>query len=143
MEQLKMELSKKCDFSFLQSQEIEKLRLHVKDTAILLAEKDSLVKKVKEMEHLSKEAENYRLTLDELKKALREKDELQKQNLEQKCILGDQEDEIKRLLILIQQMSSTHNDQQNRMTTVLEELQTEVVEKDNTISKYEEQLHFV
>ncbi|XP_014601989.1 PREDICTED: putative leucine-rich repeat-containing protein DDB_G0290503 [Polistes canadensis] len=112
MEQLKMELTKKCDFSFLQSQEIEKLRLHVKDTAILLAEKDSLVKKVKEMEHLSKEAENYRLTLDELKTALCEKDEIQKQNLEQKCILNDQEDEIKRLLILIQQMSSTHNDQQ-------------------------------
>ncbi|XP_015177900.1 PREDICTED: putative leucine-rich repeat-containing protein DDB_G0290503 [Polistes dominula] len=113
MEQLKMELSQKCDLSFLQSQEIEKLRLHIKDTTILLAEKDSLMKKVKEMEHLSKEAENYRLARDELKEALREKDELQKQNLEQKCILGDQEDEIKRLLILIQQMSSTHNDKQN------------------------------
>ncbi|KAI4501399.1 hypothetical protein M0802_003276 [Mischocyttarus mexicanus] len=145
MEQLKMELNKKCDLSFSQSQEIEKLRLHVKDTAILLAERDSLMEKVKEMEHLSKEAENCRLALNELKEALREKDELEKQNLEQKCILGDQEDEIKRLLILIQQMSSTHNDQQVKfffiMTTVLEELQTEVVEKDNTISKYEEQLH--
>lgn len=64
------------------------------------------------MEHLSKEAENCRLALDQLKEAIREKDELQKQNLEQKCILSDQEDEIKRLLILIQQTSSTHNDQQ-------------------------------
>lgn len=64
------------------------------------------------MEYLSKEAENCRLALDQLRQALREKDELQKQNLEQKCILSDQEDEIKRLLILIQQTSSTHNDQE-------------------------------
>ncbi|KAF7389243.1 hypothetical protein HZH66_010380 [Vespula vulgaris] len=141
MERLKMELNKKYDASFLQSQEIEKLRLHVKDTATVLAERDSLMEKVKEMEHLSKEAENCRLALDQLKEAIREKDELQKQNLEQKCILSDQEDEIKRLLILIQQTSSTHNDQQNRMTNILEELQTEIIEKDNTISKYEEQLH--
>ncbi|KAL2723992.1 spindle pole body component 110-like [Vespula squamosa] len=141
IEQLKIELNKKYDVSFLQSQEIEKLRLHVKDTAVVLAERDSLMEKVKEMEHLSKEAENCRLALDQLREAIREKDELQKQNLEQKCILNDQEDEIKRLLILIQQTSSTHNDQQNRMTNILEELQTEIIEKDNTISKYEEQLH--
>ncbi|XP_047359766.1 hyaluronan mediated motility receptor-like isoform X1 [Vespa velutina] len=141
MERLKIELNKKYDVSFLQSQEIEKLRSHVKDTAILLAERDSLMEKLKETEHLSKEAENCRFALDQLREVLREKDELQKQNLEQKCILSDQEDEIKRLLILIQQTSSTHNDQENRMTNILEELQTEIIEKDNTISKYEEQLH--
>lgn len=38
-----MELNKKYDASFLQSQEIEKLRLHVKDTATVLAERDSLM----------------------------------------------------------------------------------------------------
>lgn len=38
-----MELNKKYDVSLSQSQEIEKLRLHVKDTTILLAERDSLM----------------------------------------------------------------------------------------------------
>ncbi|KAK2586976.1 hypothetical protein KPH14_010950 [Odynerus spinipes] len=140
MDQLKMELNKKFEISILQSKEIEKLRSHVKETAALLLERDSLMEKVKEMERLSKEAENCRDALDQLKEALHEKDELQRQNQEQSCILADQEDEMKRLLILFQEMSRTNNDQKHRMTTLLEELQVKIIEKDNIISKYEEQL---
>lgn len=60
---------------------------------------------MKEMEHLSKEAESCGIALEQVKNVWRERDILQKQYHEQSCTLADREDEIKRLLTLIKQMS--------------------------------------
>lgn len=60
---------------------------------------------MKEMEHLSKEAESCGIALEQVKNVWRERDILQKQYCEQSCTLADREDEIKRLLTLIKQMS--------------------------------------
>lgn len=57
------------------------------------------------MEHLSKEAESCGIALEQVKNVWRERDILQKQYHEQSCTLADREDEIKRLLTLIKQMS--------------------------------------
>lgn len=57
------------------------------------------------MEYLSKEAESCGIALEQVKNVWRERDILQKQYHEQSCTLADREDEIKRLLTLIKQMS--------------------------------------
>jgi len=59
------------------------------------------------MEHLSREAESCGIALEQMKNVWRERDMLQKQYHEQSCTLADREDEIKRLLTLIKQMSVT------------------------------------
>jgi len=59
------------------------------------------------MEHLSREAESCGIALEQMKNVWRERDMLQKQYREQSCTLADREDEIKRLLTLIKQMSVT------------------------------------
>lgn len=59
------------------------------------------------MEHLSREAESCGIALEQMKNVRRERDMLQKQYREQSCTLADREDEIKRLLTLIKQMSVT------------------------------------
>ncbi|GAB1868605.1 hypothetical protein CAJAP_09684 [Camponotus japonicus] len=105
VDQLKIELSRKCQVCYFQSQEIQKLRQEVKETELLSVENESLTRKVKEMEHLSKEAESCGIALEQVKNVWRERDILQKQYHEQSCTLADREDEIKRLLTLIKQMS--------------------------------------
>lgn len=57
------------------------------------------------MEYLSKEAESCGIALEQVKNERRERNILQKQYHEQSCTLADREDEIKRLLTLIKQMS--------------------------------------
>lgn len=59
------------------------------------------------MERLSREAESCGIALEQMKNVRRERDMLQKQYREQSCTLVDREDEIKRLLTLIKQMSVT------------------------------------
>lgn len=59
------------------------------------------------MEHLSREAESCGIALEQMKNVWWERDTLQKQYREQSCTLADREDEIKRLLTLIKQMSVT------------------------------------
>ncbi|XP_076627576.1 uncharacterized protein LOC143344888 [Colletes latitarsis] len=125
VEQLKQDLNKKCESYYLQSQEIEKLRPYVKEVTILQLEKDSLLKKLQEM--------------NRLKNVLRENDELKKQNYEQSRILADQEEEIKRLLIVIRETSITH-DEQVKTKSILENLKANIHDKTIKISQYEEQL---
>ncbi|XP_043256117.1 uncharacterized protein PFB0765w-like [Colletes gigas] len=139
VDQLKQDLNKKCESYYLQSQEIEKLRPYVKEVTILRLEKDSLLKKLQEMNRLTEQAENYDLALERLKNVLRENDELKKQNYEQSRILADQEEEIKRLLILIRETSITH-DEQVKTKTILENLKANIHDKTIKISQYEEQL---
>lgn len=59
------------------------------------------------MEHLSREADSCGTALEQMKNVQQERDMLQKQYHEQSCTLADREDEIKRLLTLIKQMSVT------------------------------------
>ncbi|XP_031838726.2 uncharacterized protein LOC116429672 isoform X1 [Nomia melanderi] len=124
--QLKQELSKKYESCYLQSQEIEELKL-------------CATKKLQIMEQLAQKAEKYDLIVDQLKKALYEKDDLAKQNYEQSCILADQEEEIKRLLTLISETSVTYEEQE-KTKRMLESLKTEIDEKTIKISEYKQQL---
>ncbi|XP_077277631.1 uncharacterized protein LOC143905864 [Temnothorax americanus] len=107
VDQFKAELARKCQVCYFQSQEIQKLRTEVKEAELLSMENESLTRKVREMEHLSKEAESCGIALEQMKNVWRERDTLQKQYHEQSCALADREDEIKRLLTLIKQMSVT------------------------------------
>lgn len=59
------------------------------------------------MEDLSREAESCDIALEQVKNVQRERDILQKQYYEQSCMLVDRENEIKRLLTQIEQMSVT------------------------------------
>lgn len=63
------------------------------------------------MQQIAKKAESCNLALEQLKNVLQEQDELKKQNYEQSCMLADQEDEINRLLTLIEQTSVTYEEQ--------------------------------
>ncbi|XP_078052120.1 uncharacterized protein LOC144478242 [Augochlora pura] len=112
--QLKQELSKKCESSYLQSQEIEKLKLYAKEATTLKLEQEMLLKKLQKMELLS--------------------EKLEKQNDEQNCIFADQEKEIKRLLSMISKSSIAYEKQ-------IESLNTEICEKTIEISQYEQQVH--
>ncbi|XP_071644474.1 uncharacterized protein [Temnothorax longispinosus] len=107
VDQLKAELARKCQVCYFQSQEIQKLRTEAKEAELLSMENESLTRKVREMEHLSREAESCGIALEQMKNVWRERDTLQKQYHEQSCALADREDEIKRLLTLIKQMSVT------------------------------------
>ncbi|XP_071575098.1 uncharacterized protein [Temnothorax nylanderi] len=113
VDQLKAELARKCQVCYFQSQEIQKLRTEAKEAELLSVENESLtvrmreIRKVREMEHLSREAESCGIALEQMKNVWRERDTLQKQYHEQSCTLADREDEIKRLLTLIKQMSVT------------------------------------
>lgn len=69
---------------------------------------------MKEIEYLTKEAESYGITLDQLMDIWRERDMLQEKYREQKRTLADQEGEIQELLTLIKQMSVKANTQEVR-----------------------------
>jgi len=73
---------------------------------------------VKKIEYLSKEAESCGFALERVKDVWRERDMLQKQYHEQSCTLADREDEIKRLLTLIKQMSVTADTREVRYLTL-------------------------
>ncbi|XP_012056221.1 PREDICTED: paramyosin-like [Atta cephalotes] len=150
VDQLKAELARKCQVCYFQTQEIQKLRKEVKETELLSMENESLTRKVKEMEHLSREAESCGIALEQMKNVWRERDMLQKQYHEQSCTLADREDEIKRLLTLIKQMSvtadtreisSTNNfHDQVEMNDVVADLKNEIQAKNDKISQCEMQL---
>ncbi|KAG9436472.1 hypothetical protein HZU67_01429 [Apis mellifera carnica] len=136
MEQLKQDLNDKCESCYLYSQEIEKLQLCIKETITLRLEKESLLKKVQDMEELAK---NYNESLEQLKNVLKERDELKKQNYEQHCLLTDQEEKLNQLLKVIKELSIKYNEQMETNDT-LEILKTEIQNKDIKISQYQEQL---
>ncbi|XP_043800180.1 putative leucine-rich repeat-containing protein DDB_G0290503 [Apis laboriosa] len=136
MEQLKQDLNEKCESCYLYSQEIEKLQLCIKETITLRLEKESLLKKVQDMEELAK---NYNESLEQLKNVLKERDELKKQNYEQHCLLTDQEEKLNQLLKVIKELSIKYNEQMETNNT-LEILKTEIQNKDIKISQYQEQL---
>ncbi|KAG7203404.1 hypothetical protein KM043_013472 [Ampulex compressa] len=139
VEQLKEDLNNSRQTCYSQSQEIEKLQTQVKEVMSLRTERDSLAKKIKEMEHLAKEAESCSMALEQLRNTVREKDELEKQNREQSCIMANQEDEIDRLLTLIKQTSHSYNDHQVKMKEAMEELRTNLHDRDVRISEYQDQ----
>lgn len=64
------------------------------------------------MGELLVDAEKCAQALTEMKSALRERDELRCQNREQSCLLADQEDEIKRLLLLVKRLSAKYEGRQ-------------------------------
>ncbi|XP_070162417.1 putative leucine-rich repeat-containing protein DDB_G0290503 [Polyergus mexicanus] len=140
VDQLKMELGRKCQVCYLQSQEIQKLRQEVKETEVLSIENESLTRKMKEMEHLSKEAESCGIALEQVKNVWWERDMLQKQYHEQSCTLADREDEIKRLLTLIKQMSVAADTREVEMNDVVANLKNEIQVKNEKISQCEMQL---
>ncbi|XP_011883541.1 PREDICTED: sporulation-specific protein 15-like [Vollenhovia emeryi] len=149
-DQLRAELARKCQVCYVQSQEIQSLRAEVKEVELLSMENESLTRKVKEMEHLSREAESCGIALEQMKNVWRERDMLQKQYHEQSCTLADTEDEIKRLLTLIKQMSVTADTReisptnnfydQVEMNGVVAGLRNEIQAKDDKISQCETQL---
>ncbi|XP_018304974.1 paramyosin-like isoform X2 [Mycetomoellerius zeteki] len=138
VDQLKAELARKCQVCYFQTQEIQKLRKEVKETELLSMENESLM--VKEMEHLSREAESCGIALEQMKNVWRERDMLQKQYHEQSCTLADREDEIKRLLTLIKQMSVTADTREVEMNGVVADLRNEIQAKNDKISQCEMQL---
>ncbi|KYN02680.1 hypothetical protein ALC62_06480 [Cyphomyrmex costatus] len=140
VDQLKAELARKCQVCYFQTQEIQKLRKEVKETELLCMENESLTRKVKEMEHLSREAESCGIALEQMKNVWRERDMLQKQYREQSCTLADREDEIKRLLTLIKQMSVTADTREVEMNGVVADLRNEIQAKNDKISQCEMQL---
>ncbi|XP_020280362.1 putative leucine-rich repeat-containing protein DDB_G0290503 isoform X2 [Pseudomyrmex gracilis] len=140
VDQLKAELSRKCQVCYFQSQEIQKLGKQVKEAELVSAENESLKRKVREMEHLSREAESCGVALKQVKNVWRERDMLQKQCHEQSCTLMDREDEIKRLLTLIKQMSVTADNREVEMNDLVASLQKEIQVKNNKISQCETQL---
>ncbi|XP_050451738.1 myosin-11-like [Cataglyphis hispanica] len=140
VDQLKIELGRKCQVCYLQSQEIQKLRQEVKEAEVLSIENQSLARKMKEMEHLSKEAESCGIALEQVKNVWRERDMLQKQYREQSCTLADREDEIKRLLTLIKQMSVEADTREVEMNDVVANLKNEIQVKNEKISQCEMQL---
>ncbi|XP_015438153.1 PREDICTED: uncharacterized protein LOC107193234 [Dufourea novaeangliae] len=129
--QLKQDLTKKCESCYVQSQEIENLKLCAKEVSVLKSEQDLLLKKLQKMNELAEKAENCDFALDQLKQVSQEKDKLKKQNHEQSCMLADQEEEIKRLLTLIRETTVTYQEQN---------LKTEIHEKTIKISQYEQEL---
>ncbi|XP_053975564.1 synaptonemal complex protein 1-like [Hylaeus volcanicus] len=137
--QLKQDLNKKCESCYLQSQEIENLRLCVKEVTTLQLEKDSLLKKLQEMEQLTEQAKSCTLALERLKNVLLEKDELKQQNYEQSCIMADQEREIQRLLKRNKEISVTHDEQEKTKNT-LKNMEAILNDKTTQISQYKEQL---
>lgn len=82
------------------------------------------------MEHLSREAESCGVALEQVKNVWRERDMLQKQCREQSCTLVDREDEIKRLLTLIKQMSVTAD---NREVRYLRNVTSSVISVNDTL----------
>ncbi|EGI64384.1 hypothetical protein G5I_07189 [Acromyrmex echinatior] len=140
VDQLKAELARKCQVCYFQTQEIQKLRKEVKETELLSMENETLTRKVKEMEHLSREAESCGIALEQMKNVWRERDMLQKQYHEQSCTLADREDEIKRLLTLIKQMSVTADTREVEMNGVMADLRNEIQAKNDKISQCEMQL---
>ncbi|CAK9825333.1 hypothetical protein ANTRET_LOCUS3368 [Anthophora retusa] len=139
MDQLKQNLNEKCESCYLQSQEIEKLKLCAEKATTLQLEKDSLLGKLQEMEQLVEKAESYSMALEQLKDVLQEKDELKKQNYEQSCIIADQEKELNQLLKLIKEISVTYHEQMEAKN-IIESLQVEIRDKNIKISQFEVQL---
>ncbi|XP_039313029.1 sporulation-specific protein 15 [Solenopsis invicta] len=150
VDKLNEELARKCQVCYFQSQEIQKLRNEVKEAELVSIENESLTRRVKEMEHLSREAESCGIALEQMKNVWRERDMLQKQYREQSCTLADREDEIKRLLTLIKQMSVTADTReisptnnfhdQVEMNGVVANLRKEIQAKSDKISQCEMQL---
>ncbi|XP_076646672.1 uncharacterized protein LOC143355597 [Halictus rubicundus] len=127
--QLKQDLSKKCESCYLHSKEIEKLKLYAEEASTLKFEQELLLQKLQKMEELSEKVEKYELALSRSKKVQHEKD----------CILADQEKEIKQLLALINKTTVTYEEQENTKR-MIGSLETEICEKNMKISQYEQQL---
>ncbi|XP_034192340.2 uncharacterized protein LOC117609763 isoform X4 [Osmia lignaria lignaria] len=136
IEQLQQDLSNKYETCHLQSQEIEKLKLCVKDVAMLQLEKTSYIEKLQEMEQSVKKAKTCNLALQQIKSILQEKNELKKENYEQCHILIDQEEEINQLINEI----SIAYEEQRKTKDILENLKAEIHNKDIKISQYEKEL---
>ncbi|XP_076296844.1 uncharacterized protein LOC143217030 isoform X2 [Lasioglossum baleicum] len=126
--QLKQDLSKKCESCHLHLKEIEKLKLYAEEASTLRLDRELLLQKLQKMEELSEKVEKYDLALSRLKKVQHEKD----------CILADQEKEIKQLLALISKTTVTYEEQENTKR-MIESLETEICEKNMKISQYEQQ----
>ncbi|XP_036149734.1 early endosome antigen 1-like [Monomorium pharaonis] len=140
VDQLKTELARKCQVCYFQSQEIQKLRKEVKEAELVSIENESLTRRVKEIEHLAREAESCGIALEQMKNVWWERDMLQKQYREQSCTLADREDEIKRLLTLIKQMSATADTREVEMNDVVANLRNEIQAKSDKIAQCEMQL---
>ncbi|XP_048508568.1 CAP-Gly domain-containing linker protein 1-like [Athalia rosae] len=138
--ELKGDLKEKVSICRAQAHEIEELRYRVKEAELLRVERDSLARKVNEMDGLLMDAEKCAYALSEMKSALRERDELRSQNREQSCLLADQEDEIQRLLSLVERLSHKYEGRQIKMKGAMESMRTEIDEKNVKICECEEQL---
>ncbi|XP_070522437.1 LOW QUALITY PROTEIN: uncharacterized protein [Cardiocondyla obscurior] len=105
MDQMKMELIRERQVCYSQSKEIRELKIKVEAAELHSMENQSLMRKVREMDRLSREAESCGDALKQMKNVCLERDMLQKQNYEQSCTLAERENEIKQLLTLIKQTS--------------------------------------
>ncbi|KAL0134829.1 hypothetical protein PUN28_001542 [Cardiocondyla obscurior] len=150
MDQMKMELIRERQVCYSQSKEIRELKIKVEAAELHSMENQSLMRKVREMDRLSREAESCGDALKQMKNVCLERDMLQKQNYEQSCTLAERENEIKQLLTLIKQTSdkadtressstNTFHDQVE-MSGVVADLRNEIQAKNDKISQCEMQL---